>query len=776
MMSQDSRRDDFAGEKPCVESMLLVDKSRTYGRPSVLPSYLQRRILKVKEESAEVQNKKLRATALKLLHLKHSCKSENTAFLGGLKPHLKKLYEKKDWVFFHALLSGACENTHDEQIKLNKKEILSLTSRIGVGFETSGVIPRSGFWDHADDFRKKMDEQPPPTERIVVGKGKLPGRHFSTRRQRRDLKRQAQKWLDLGIWEVAKEGEVVDLPALAFPVEQGVRPDGTPKNRLCVDSRGKNLRQYPMDAVRLLGTRAAVEAYGRLASDKADASISVLVQGKRDVVQDVLLEKDFRTRVQSDLAVSLAANGVGRISKDANPDFAFIGRSAVRDMSGYYYQLGQDRVDCNVFALPEEVVGDPAGDDEPGAQATWTTIKSSCCLFGSLSSVWGALFVSEAVMLLMSECCGLLSLMYVDDIHLIARALCLKRSERLMDLVFFLIGLEVSDEKSKSTDIQEWLVVLGVSYRFPSHMDAVFLNTSEEKRMKGLLQVQDAFSALEAGNISVKMIQSLRGLYQFLTQFRPSSAGVAKCLDGWTDEEKFGLWIKNGKMRRCLAFGLEVMRKELEELEEVWITVAREQAAVVHLYSDASLSESGKAEIGAVLVGDHLERPVGWGFVVEKPDDFGIGGLDIGFFEAVAAQMAQQLADLSEDFHVFHHIDNLPDVYSITKGVSSSAATSSVIDVLRQDMKKRNSSIYYSWISTHRNVSDCYTRPEKLRLLKSWYDVDDWSSVFGVSPSSDDIPWSRIQKSFSKFNLLLPVRSQKKRRREKNGRKLECGD
>jgi hypothetical protein len=518
--------------------------------------------------------------------------------------------------------------------------------------------------------------------------------------------------------------------------------------------------------MRLLGTRTII-ALAQLALAPSKRPLSRF-QTKQDVLKDVSIERQIMQGLESNRVVfddkvvlgpdrrSWDAHDFENEVDDADEDFDFVPHEGCMDMLSYYLQFAINNPELNVQAIADVRKPGQKGDD------TYSFFESVVTQFGSLSSVYEDVAVSEGIQMTVLKLLKIVIVCYIDDLTLLCRRRALQSCMSLVELHLALIGLEISHKKTVSHAIQRSVTILGVAYEISADHKSLSVRIPEEKVDELRTKIAVAECELGKRKLKIKTVRSVCGLFRHVASFSPAVRGCATLMDPWTVEGAFWENVASENKRAKLFGTLALLRQKLGEIGTLVLTKPLREK---HLYTDASLEEPKEGDsgvhLGAALVDD--KRCLVFSLTLSRgeiPD--WVGKLTIGFLEMVAEDLAQRVFDgRLTDFHCVAHVDNQADVFSLVKGSSRSFAEHAVVLAAKKFLKR---SCYYVWISTHRNLmADGQTRLEKLRRIMVEAERHFGKSV-PIEVSADQIPWAEYRAVFEELDDLRLVAGGNRRK------------
>ncbi|CAD7951670.1 unnamed protein product [Amoebophrya sp. A25] len=727
---------------------------RTYGCMSAVPEYFDIPIDFNKSASVEEILYKNQNIGNMLVRIHSSLRRQETEFHKALLPHIAFVYKNKSILFFEAILERAA-SAH-KSLWARKSEIMSIIDKMTHGIRQDNDIRPSGFWGPvcAEEVAKRRKRAEEATTKIQSA-SKLPERdHWADESLVEEMWQQMSDLVDSGRWTKAPLNSSLPLGgSKAFPVVQGG------KARVCVDFRFQNTFMVALERMRLLGARATTQISSRLMSSKSRPL--GFWQFKQDIAADISQEKLLRASMEVHTATSR------EVDPDSVPDgsndgihadsYAFRPLSAKKDLRQFYYQLATAEPNKNAvfFPIPWAVEdsekedksssrGKPKSPDAPQSlkrpkrDRKWVVILSWVQLFGSLASVHDCVHVSECIMCILNLVLLLVSTVYVDDVHSQSRAAALRSDSALVDLFLALAGWEQADAKQEHHDeaLKRSLTVLGIAYQLVNELHlACGVDISK------LTQLADmgvaAAANLEAHCLTIKELESFRGLYRHCVQLDRGSMFLAKGVDPWCSEAFFHTNTRKKKERRALLGLIRIMIFVARSTKPLLLSTKASSAPLVHLYTDAALVNQSALR-DAIAAGqrsdlDQFSLNIGGFLFLSDATQIAFSGvvrsipcwvakLDIGVLETFAARVARDFfRDHLRGKSVVLHCDNVGAVYALGRCSSRCATTQRIAAAFAKFSVQHGLSFYVAWVSTMRNIADVMTRLERLRLLREHF-------------------------------------------------------
>jgi hypothetical protein len=352
-------------------------------------------------------------------------------------------------------------------------------------------------------------------------------------------------------------------------------------------------------------------------------------------------------------------------------------------------------------------------------------------LFGSLVSVFWPVGMSEALMRLLWKL-SVIAVIYVDDTILPSFRNRAEKQRSLALLLFKLCGIKMSDEKDESLTVQESLTVLGVAYRLARGpgRSGLIMSAPEARISKTVRLIGDLRLEAVRGKASLKKVLSLYGTMQSLNIFRRARTGVARfeALKPWTD--KNFLMSRRRSHKEILVAALNDIEAMVKALQPVLLGAASDKHTVISV-TDASLEGPAKAldvekvpRIGGLARTSDGFRPA-WAHCFKTTDRCFWAEMlpskrsHIGIWEALAV-LVQLLVEpeVFEGSYTLFWIDNMADVFSLTRGSSKCIVVDSIVAVIIEYLDANGADFWARWFSSEKNVSDCATRLEKMAILE----------------------------------------------------------
>ncbi len=731
-----------------------VDARRRYGRCTTT---LEQRdaIRALKQESDAERLRRAQENGVRLLQAAERLRPVSERFMKDIRavvPDTVKVIEKKHVVLFSELLQQSLRDSqYKDAAESMHNEVFHLL--LG-GFPVDGPLGRAGFWPGVEYPQKEVKE--PLKQRPRNPRGFAP-------EDQAEVARQAKVLQERGLWqEVPEERALAAGVALAFPVRQGA------KVRACVDLRRANSATLPGEKMTLRGPRTAREIIEALQS-RSDAARPTL-QDKRDVAHDISVEVGLERRVGWRARLNVfpvyvwtfvmawvwgvrvgfgCLPGGPRVVFRLGPivlfwkknevgvrDALLSGRAAAvapppeayssvfehvddtaadadlyspaftpalsgTDLREYYYQYACREPSRNVVAVFDV------------AKRKWICYRSLVALVGSVSSVYGAVCLSEAHQLVLSRAFGLVVNIYIDDTSVFSRPGESAAAEHaLVGLYFSLLGWPESFDKAEChSSVQRSIRQLGVAYtlcRAPDGRSALRLEVPEEKRERVALLGRALIAAFDRAEMTETQLAQFVGSARYALSYDRAAVGAVKALDQWTsfsEARKRGLF-RCKQARACFGRAVALVCQLVSGARPLLLVREAQARVPQHIYTDASL-ENGVGGLGAVcFTGESIEffacDPASWfGWPLKCLKNF---DLDIGFYEALTALLACVV--LRPGPNAILHCDNQADCFVLSSGGSRSAPTAAVAAAILTWEAEQACPLYKTWISTKRNPAD----------------------------------------------------------------------
>jgi hypothetical protein len=415
---------DLKDSLPCFSTVVQQDSSRLYGVQNTLPIYLRKKVILAKQETVVETNLNFQRSAQFLVFRHFQNSKLEPALRRQMKPDVAELYEGKSISFLLDCLSQSVSMSEDDDIRSRRTEILSVRQKLLNGFGVGSVIAPTGFWTKLELDQKFAEDAEEAFQKYVNDFSpkayKFPKKHFSSNAERFIMLEKIAPLVDTGKWVEIDILQCRSPPITLFPVwqKESVRP--------CSDYRGQNEVSFATERMRLLGSRSTHELQELCLSP--DFSVRRTLQFKRDIVEDIFVERSFLLQVQEDKKTAATAGSqkidhsldseMKSIYKDENEwAISFQPHSAGRDLKGFYPQCAAACKFLNVQLVPLPI--------PDGQTATpWKLFASKSCVFGSLSSVMDCCQISEILALCLVVLGHVLCTIYIDDIGSVSREGC----------------------------------------------------------------------------------------------------------------------------------------------------------------------------------------------------------------------------------------------------------------------------------------------------------------------------------------------------------------
>eukprot|EP00392_Amoebophrya_sp_AT5.2_P002923 g2928.t1 len=756
-----SRRPPQMDEDPDFRAEMRIDSVREYGVGPFYPDYIGDAIQFAKTRDAATLNAKNREVAALLARLAKETEQQNKSVHAHLKPHLKRVYEGKNFPLMRKLLEMSLDRT--PSLQPERGNVLSIVTKLIQGFKQTGDLQPSGFWKRlplAQVLAKKKEALSARPERT---RQPPTGPHWASEDLIENMWAQRDKRLAQGIWHEAPQSSVGRIGAAkAFPVV-----------------KNEKIRVY---ATKEMEIRDSIR------------------------IHDDLLKKATDVGLYSNPR-PLGAGGWGRdpnFEHDDGSEYGFNPQMAKDDMEAFYYQSGVQEPALNAVWFPVPFsVSRPRIDDSPlpppateasssyrdpppplpmdllarsrddkfpcpprmpfgtaysemrsglggaaqakakgkgkgprprdpvvdgqGRARRWQLVLSDVALFGSLSSVYDCVTVSESLQLIVAKILVLVATIYIDDIHLFSRCMSSKTDRALLQFLFVLLGWKISPEKSEDQfqNAQRLITVLGVSYTWRDlNVTEV---TIEDRTAQECLKWGQAL--LVSKHVEQKELERYRGLYRHCLQLKRTQSFLAKALDQWRADAFFKL-VKRVKERASLMGSVRGMQDAARRVAPIAVSRLTSLNPIVHGYTDAAGDDAQEANI-AIQWARAAGRPVDLtpfsvrigGFLNLAPTEeraFSctlttvpdwVSDVNIGVLEALAARVfVDHFAKYLSNKLLALHVDNLGDVFSLCRNSSRNVTIQRVCTAYHRVLEENQIGTCVTWISTKRNIADVLTR------------------------------------------------------------------
>lgn len=685
-----------------------------------------------------------------------------------IKKHTKlAVFNLKAWESLLKMALPRCGLSEARQ----ERALCRTLSIIKYGVEQcNGRIEKNGYWDEIDEEEivKKLEDAEKAVHKLKKRKIDPERKHWANEEEIESMWKDSLFLRDtLGVWEeVDPTEEVKELahdplesllrvnPATCFPVTQMRKSTDhygrtvfQRSVRMAVDKRAPNCLEVPCDKVRLLGITASAAIDAALMSSDLKCLRAGAVQNKKDVTADLDVQRSFlyadespaevKTRAANAIKAALADNNLDMLAAERRKvqcasHFEFSPVHVQKDFSKYYYQVSVSNKNRNFMAIakPARLGGG------------WSYFRSSVCQFGSLSSVYGPLTLSEGVQAIVNTVLGLPGIVYIDDSRVACRPEVIDRASEVLGKLFRVLGLKESEDKEERDTIpeesdaamQDFMTVepvkfLGFSIR--RFRDSIIYSLPPDKLLKTQEYLQTTRRRLECAKATVKDVQKAYGSYVFACSFDREARAAARPLAYLSAEESFKERIKERGVKLSAIKTIDRIIRLLPTIKRLrlWISRVPER---IHNYTDASGSSlplgpgSVVAEHDVRLGGFALTRdkvyffsfiflkmPV-W-FLAEKP---GIDSFEILASEMLMLLLAQYLSPerlANGDFTV--HVDNSPAVYALVKEDAKSPLLATLARNHSETLRENSRSSYITWVSSGRNLADVLTRDDRRQLF-----------------------------------------------------------
>eukprot|EP00392_Amoebophrya_sp_AT5.2_P019576 g20480.t1 len=436
-------KEDFAAH-------VQADRVREYGVSDPLPAYIRGQITFQKETSAADLIEKNRRNTKWLMKLAKKTEEESANVMKSLKPHLRQVYEGKNFVLFEKLLDQVCGFVR--VLRENKAEVMSIITKLKEGFRNTGKIEPCGFWKKLPHSKIEEKKKLAASTHLEQYRRHPQHEHWAEERLIETMWRQKEAMVVKGLWKEAKPEDVGQLGASkAFPVEQG----NPAKVRTCIDYRAQNNTLVVEEKMRLLNARAAMCAVRRFMTPLKGMRQPDYFQFRQTINSDVMDEKLIRGQISQHKEIAEESHEAAsasnihekavetremqqQLSISDDESYVFNPYHSKDDLEQFYYQSGSFDPAENAAWMPvpysvshpspqDKPLGPPDVNATPAAASTearqqpapqlrdpaaapqkkmpfgaaaprhrsWQLILSLVALFGSLSSVHECVAVSE---------------------------------------------------------------------------------------------------------------------------------------------------------------------------------------------------------------------------------------------------------------------------------------------------------------------------------------------------------------------------------------------
>ena len=727
-----------------------VTEGQSYGVHSQYPNYFEETIRWNKRTSAQETKLKFADTAKQLIFVEGTFKSDNELFIQTLPEHGRKIFQtnKRNVLMEKWMLQGALSVAPPE-IKSRADEISAVLDRAGEGFSVGSPdgpveIPTSGFWNlkEADDLKKEM---------AAAGKTKLKtgaaarippeGVWFDEKDQETLWDKVYGKEIRRGLWVQIRAEEITFECAMVFPVIQGLEQ----KLRPCVDFRKKNIWMVAQEFMRLVGVRGSREIQFRCLSSHGRSPMTFF--GRRDTKIDVSKEKSLRDALRngeeqaraSAQAVQQKESNSDKYGPGAEADkdtaFAFVPNFFCIDLEAWYYQAfcKNPELNCMWIPVPKSRLHQAKFPVKcPKSGQHFQAIKSYVLVFGSLVSVHECVACSEVLMLWSVLLLRIIIQVYIDDGMGCARRNCLKEAQALYLVALAVAGKPESTEKRLSHLLQRCIVMLGIAYEIGDRMISASIPEERAAILTG--QLQEAVTAVRAGNLKRELLESIRGSFRWCTQMSRSATLYAAVLNNWCKADWFKKKIKKKSFRKLLIFQLDILGGMVKENRKHTLSLDSVEQSLLHVFSDAA------GEFEAI---QHKQRK---GLPITDKDilnaEIFVGGwinlgpsgskkafririttvprwvldsvtLHIGIFEILGVLCVFSFLGIkvTSGRVVVCHLDNLGDTWALSRMATSCVVSRAVACAFLIYVEENDLNYYPAWIAGERNVlADAATR------------------------------------------------------------------
>eukprot|EP00392_Amoebophrya_sp_AT5.2_P001662 g1664.t1 len=651
---------------------------------------------------------KSREVSALLLRLAEETKLQNESVHAHLKPHLKRVYVGKNFPLLRKLLEMSIDRT--PSLQSERGNILTIVTKLIQGFKQTGDLQPSGFWKRLpmmqilEKKREALRARPERTRQPPTGP------HWASEELTENMWAQRDKRIAQGIWTEAPHDQVGRIGAAkAFPVckndkirvyttkEMEIRDSIRIHDELLQRAHNIDLFGVPTPlGPKGWGQEPDFECddgseYGfnpQMAVDDMEAlyyqsgvqdpslnaiwfpvpfSVSHPRHDDRPLPPPATEQSSSSRDPTPPLPMDLLARS--RDDKFPRPQLAFGTTYSDQAFAAGLAGVAQPKAAKGKGKKPKAPVV-----DSKGRTRKWQLVLSDVALFGSLSSVYDCVTVSEALQLIVSKVLLLVGTIYIDDIRLFSRCMSSSSDRALLQLLFSLLGWTISPEKSKD--------------QFANHQ-------------------------------------------RLITTF------LAKALDQWRTDTFYKL-AKRVKERASLMGSIRGMQEAARRVAPTVVSRLDSLSPIIHGYTDAAIDDAREANIAiewARAAGRPVDLTpfnvrIG-GFLNLAPAEemafsctlttvpHWVVDVNIGVLEALAARVFVDFfkEHLNKKLLVLH-VDNLGDVFSLCRNSSRSATIQRVCTAYHRVLEENSIGTYVTWVSTKRNIADVLTRASRTRVLR----------------------------------------------------------
>ena len=722
-------------------------------------------------EQIKRKNMKFKKTIKKL---RKKAENEKDEFHRGAPSHMGPTVKNK---FFQIVTELLTKHDYPD---------VALEEQLRRGFTYDGPIAGTGVYRKISG--EEMEERMTRAEKEMGKREKAKGQFT-----KKSLRKNPPKWMSqaqhkrmwvefketrekMGCFEEIEESELKETPVYSFGVEQ--------KNKLrpCMDFSLRNLCSFSGEKLSMpsfskvgamtrtlmtFGASLLFPLFQVRSNLKRDVDNEKL---KRNVVEmrtdiDQFVEESFNAMADGEKVKEKEKKETGKQKSELDREHPFCPHISKLDFSKYYYQLQPNSCNNNIICYwcPRELDQESKGVGKGGGEQTeaeyfkstnekgesvegrYRYFRSSCLLFGSLHSVYGALRLSCALSFILDREGLITTDIYVDDSIVQSRPQCEDDDSDAVKFFYQSIGLTLSvgpgkEEHSNQGDIE----ILGVGARRKGK-DEEEVNglgdkgqegeweffMSEERTKYAVDIIEEGIRQLRSKKLRFEHLEGALGYLNFFFSIDPNRSGKNNIQAAYSyikNENHFAHVMKSPEERACLIKVLNQLKVLVQSQDGLILDRGNLERPVRHIYSDAALEEVDGELRFADMGGMCPRTKTAWRCRVEfakhVPKKHIPRCKDIHLWELMAV-LINVRAYVHGDFGVIEesqgarekneivvsHIDNLGGSFSLVKGVSKHQLSTSVCQFIHRCTRRVFS--YYVWIFGGRNPADAPSRMVK---------------------------------------------------------------
>jgi len=404
------------------------------------------------------------------------------------------------------------------------------------------------------------------------------------------------------------------------------------------------------------------------------------------------------------------------------------------DFSKYYWQLSVRNPEWN------------SGEIWNPFELTWEIYLMCVHQFGNLHAVYDACRLSECLMCIVNVILEIPAIFYIDDMDAFPPRRESLLAKTLVCFFFAMVGLPLNAKCDMHTVTQRHIVMLGISHTICPGDLKLKLHFSLQKVEKVVLAIRTALVAIQDGNLTLRIVQQAVGsiVHMWSIKTQKSAMRPLTWTYGWLSPPEFDRLVKQKKRLRELKCALNLVRIDLTtNPPERFIEINTQGSdPPLHVFTDAA--DPKKPFIGGcAMISGTIH---GFSIKVDKVPLWIKRRSHIGIWEAMGVLMAViSLGPLIRDNRVIFHIDNSGNTFSLSKGTCHCEATAAVMQVIYENLERRNVHPYYAYINTRINPADQLSRLQCKQKIEALVHKL-------VTDSEDHIPWDPISEAYVILN------------------------